>query len=247
LQTSLAEGQPLVGGVVIPCYNHLQDLPLVLKEVRTVVPELPILVVDDGSNPPVGPISGVTLLRHRVNKGKGLALLSGIERLQNCDYLVFLDADGQHPAEEIPRLIRRLTWDRQSALVLAARDFWRDRSIPVRHAVANIVLSLEFALLYGRFVPDLTCGLRVARVSSLLESRILYRGFNVDIDMISAAVQAGSKIGWVHVRGVRYGGVSGLRRGLKMTASLAIWMVIQRFRRIRSAPGAHESAIVVSA
>jgi len=67
---------------------------------------LPVVVVDDGSTdstPDVlASLSGVTVIRHKKNKGKGASLLTGfaaVVRLADC--AITIDADGQHDPEDI--------------------------------------------------------------------------------------------------------------------------------------------------
>ena len=96
---------PLRCAIVIPAYNHAD-------RVRTVVQKclqfrLPLVVVDDGSTdstPEVlASLSGITVIRHKKNQGKGVSLLTGFEEaLRLADWAITIDADGQHDAEDIP-------------------------------------------------------------------------------------------------------------------------------------------------
>ncbi|RMG36289.1 MAG: glycosyltransferase, partial [Methanobacteriota archaeon] len=83
-ERSIPTSQP-VFAILIPVYNHKESLPLLLEQLQRLAtqqdtPLFKIVVVDDGSHPPVEipKLSGdeITLIRHPLNYGKGAALLT---------------------------------------------------------------------------------------------------------------------------------------------------------------------------
>ena len=94
--------------VAIPAYNAAFAVGGVVR--RALAAGYPVLVVDDGSGDGTAATaraSGARVLAHPRNLGKGRALRSAFEELfgEGCDAVITLDADGQHPPEEIPKLI----------------------------------------------------------------------------------------------------------------------------------------------
>ena len=96
--------------VVIPVYNHGRTV----KAVATAASALgwPVYVVDDGStdggDPSLESMANLCLLRHRVNRGKGAALMTGFRAAaERADWAITLDADGQHFPEDAHELDRR--------------------------------------------------------------------------------------------------------------------------------------------
>lgn len=101
--------------VVVPCFNEALSLPTVVNNLLTIQKTAPIdiLVVNDGSSD-----SSDTALRqfgrqimwaqHLTNIGVAGVLLSGFKIGIECnyDFIIQFDGDGQHPAEEIPRMIK---------------------------------------------------------------------------------------------------------------------------------------------
>ena len=84
--------------VVIPVYNHERKVADVVY--RTLVLDLPVVVVDDGSTDTtydrIKDIAGIRILRHRSNRGKGAALMTGFWQAEKTsDWVITLDADGQ--------------------------------------------------------------------------------------------------------------------------------------------------------
>lgn len=94
--------------VVIPAYNEEQKLGEVLRRVLEFVPN--VVVVDDGSRDKTFEVAhraGVHALRHRINRGQGAALATGIEFAlrRGADIIVTFDSDGQMQASDIPMMI----------------------------------------------------------------------------------------------------------------------------------------------
>jgi glycosyltransferase involved in cell wall biosynthesis len=94
--------------VLIPCLNEEKAIARVVKS--TLRLGVPVIVIDDGSSDRTPEIVGalpVTLLRHPQRQGKGEALRTGFREAlrQGFDAVVTMDGDGQHMAEDIPRLV----------------------------------------------------------------------------------------------------------------------------------------------
>ena len=94
--------------VLIPCLNEEKAIGSVVK--ATLRLGVPVIVIDDGSDDRTPEIVGalpVTLLRHDHRQGKGEALRTGFREAlrQGFDAVVTMDGDGQHLAEDIPRLV----------------------------------------------------------------------------------------------------------------------------------------------
>src|SRR5579862_1323250 len=89
--------------VVIPAFQAAGTIAQVWDRVRKTVPHAGVWVVDDGSTDGTGAqVPADCVLRHPANRGKGAALRTGIARALETDaeWIVTLDADGQHPPEE---------------------------------------------------------------------------------------------------------------------------------------------------
>jgi glycosyltransferase involved in cell wall biosynthesis len=131
--------------IVIPTYNHKKHLRRVVE--NTLQLGLPVFVVDDGSTDStpeiLSSISGLTILRHEKNVGKGAALLTGFgAAAQKADWAVTMDADGQHNPEEILSLIQAIP-DGQRPLVIGTKG-WRNKMFPT--ALKKILQLLGLGL-----------------------------------------------------------------------------------------------------
>ena len=99
--------------VFIPAWNEEENLPGVLEEVANVLPGVDILVVDDGSTDRTADVArrhGAHVVSFGENRGLRAAIAAGYEHARGAGYAFCgrLDADGQHPAHELRRLLERV-------------------------------------------------------------------------------------------------------------------------------------------
>src|SRR5439155_2367247 len=96
--------------VFIPAWNEEENLPLVLDELRSELPEADVLVVDDGSTDRTAEIArsrGAEVLSLGANRGLPIGIAAGYRWALEHGYAYCgrVDADGQHPAVELVRLL----------------------------------------------------------------------------------------------------------------------------------------------
>ena len=98
---------------VLPVYNNGSPIADVAARTRAVLPH--VLIVDDGSTDrdlqALFRNTDITVLRHSRNLGKGAAILTALEylkKLPGIDYMITLDADGQHEPEDIPLIFAQM-------------------------------------------------------------------------------------------------------------------------------------------
>ena len=135
-----------------------------------------IVVVDDGSGESFRPIfdqvdavEDTVVLRHEVNKGKGVALKTGyryiMENMPDITGVITADADGQHTVKDCLHLAEQLESGKR-ALYLGSRDFNLE-NVPPKSKSGNKITSTVFKLLYGQYLPDTQTGLRAFRKEEL--------------------------------------------------------------------------------
>jgi glycosyltransferase involved in cell wall biosynthesis len=96
--------------VFIPAWNEEQSLPAVLDELTTELPEADVLVIDDGSGDATAEVarrSRAEVIQFPENRGLPAAIAAGYGHAHSLGYAVCgrIDADGQHPAAELRRLV----------------------------------------------------------------------------------------------------------------------------------------------
>jgi glycosyltransferase involved in cell wall biosynthesis len=147
--------------VLIPCLNEEKAIGQVVKSALRL--GVPVIVIDDGSHDRTPEIVGampVTLLRHPQRQGKGEALRTGFREAlrQGFDAVVTMDGDGQHLAEDIPRLVdvgKRFP----DHIVIGARLLQRERQ-PKSRRRANALADWAISWACAQPVADTQSGQR---------------------------------------------------------------------------------------
>jgi glycosyltransferase involved in cell wall biosynthesis len=135
---------------------------------------------------------------HARNLGKGAALRDGIQAAlaRGAELLVTIDADGQHPPEEIPRLLQPLEQGRAD-LVLGARK--RDRVMPISRRVTNWLSARLASRIGGQPVRDAQTGFRAFTRALADGVRPAGDRFEYEANFLLDAMRAGYRIASVDV------------------------------------------------
>jgi glycosyltransferase involved in cell wall biosynthesis len=202
---------PLRTSVVIPARNEEHRVGGVVTGLLAGNLWREILVIDDGSTDETGArasAAGARVIRHPYAKGNGAAVKSGI-RHAGGDFILIIDADGQHRAEDAARLVSRLD---EFELVVGARSAASQATWTRR--VGNALLNALAGYLAGRPIPDLTSGFRAARRDCLLEFlHLLPNGFSTPTTTTLAFMKAGYSVCFEPVEAARRHGASKIRVG----------------------------------
>jgi glycosyltransferase involved in cell wall biosynthesis len=184
---------------LVPAYQAAARLGDVLLRLAALERPPVVLVVDDGSRDATAQVArqhGVRVLSFVANRGKGHALLAGFAALRDeFDAVVTLDADGQHPPECLPGLVRAA--ESGADLVLGARA--RTPDMPLARRFANGFSSGWATWLAGQRISDSQCGYRL-HSRRLLEHTPLTPGrYEVETELVVRAARLGFHIAEVEI------------------------------------------------
>jgi len=167
--------------VIIPALNEERSLAGVLERVPATilgVDEIETVVVDDGSidnTRRVGLEHGAHVVTHNTNLGLGRAFATGIDSAlrRGADVIANLDADGQHPPEELARLIAPIL-DGSADFVTATRfsdpELFPD--MPGIKRWGNLMMARLTGWACGRPFTDVACGFRAYSRNAALRINI---------------------------------------------------------------------------
>ncbi len=178
---------------MIPAFQAENYLGEVLKQTKAVFP-LPghILVVDDGSHDGTSRVAekaGVQLLRHNTNLGKGAALRTGFSEAisRRYDFVIVLDADGQHDPAYIPRFLEAFSTGKYDVLIGTRR--LQPSTMPFDRYLSNSYSSLVASVAAGKRIRDSQSGYRLLRVSLLKKMRLRSRKYETETEILIQAVR----------------------------------------------------------
>jgi glycosyltransferase involved in cell wall biosynthesis len=224
--------EPAVVSIVIPAYNESGAIAEVVGVLRAAAAWREIIVVDDGSTDGTGEraaAAGATVVRHPYNMGNGAAVKNGIRRAAG-EYVLIVDADGQHPGEDALRLVSKLG---EYDLVIGARSI-ETQATQARRA-GNGALNRLASYLTGRDIPDLTSGFRGARASGLREFlHLLPNGFSTPTTTTLAFLKAGYAVTFEPIHARQRTGQSKIRLARDGTKFLMIiFKIVTLFSPLR--------------
>jgi len=206
--------------VFIPAWNEEASISAVIADVREHLPQADILVVDDGSTDATTATArgeGVLVATLPFNQGLGAALQTGYlyALREGYDTCAHLDADGQHPAAEVARLLAEVTADRADLVIgsryvnpgaEAASD---DYKPTLSRRIGTSVFRFFLTLATRQRFTDTTSGMRAAnrKVMSLFSEN--YSPDFAEIESLQLAVREGLRVEELSVRMLeRAGGTS---------------------------------------
>ncbi|MGB4137033.1 MAG: polyprenol monophosphomannose synthase [Microbacterium sp.] len=192
--------------VVLPTYNEIDSLPLVVARLRKAVPAAHILIVDDASPDGTGELADLMAARiaevhvlHRAGKqGLGPAYIAGFAEALALGFEVVVqsDADGSHRPEDLPRMLSALG---AADVVIGSR--WTSGGAVERWSMHRYLLSRAGSLYAGWMLglrqKDVTGGYRAFRADALREidpARVSSRGYCFQIEMLDRAVHGGCRV-----------------------------------------------------
>lgn len=149
--------------VIVPAHNEAASLLSVVAEVREIVPDAHLLVVDDGSSdetPAILDLEGVPTLRLPRRMGLGAAVRAGLVHGFTRGYpvIVRIDGDGQHDARDIEPMVQPIV--RGDADVAVGTRFLSPSTDEPRtpRRLVQRALSAVLSTVTGRPVTDATSG-----------------------------------------------------------------------------------------
>lgn len=157
--------QPKVS-VIVPALNEGATIADVVRRILAVDPSYEVIVIDDGSaddTARAAKAAGARVIRHPYNLGNGASITSGSLAARG-EVVVMIDADGQHPPEEIPTLLAHIG---EFDMVVAARTE-RSKTSKFRN-FGNLMLNAIGRWISDFPIQDLTSGFRAIKRAHLLE------------------------------------------------------------------------------
>jgi len=191
--------------VVMPTFNEAGNIVHAVDELFTHNPDVELLIVDDDSPDGTGKLADqiakadarINVLHRKDKQGLGAAYIAGFEYAfaGGYDYVVEMDADGSHSAQDLPKLLEVC---QDYDLVIGSRYIKGGRVInwPLHRQLLSKGGNIFAKIMLGQKINDMTAGFRVFRTAFLktmnLDS-INARGYSFQIEMAYRTIRSGGR------------------------------------------------------
>jgi len=219
--------------VLIAAYNEDRTIAAAVERVRTVLLDIEIVAVNDGSSDRTGAVIDRLraegkidiALHHAKNRGKGAALRTAIQAASG-DVMVVQDADLEYDPQEFVRLLQPIARGQADA-VFGSRFLGGDhRVLYFWHSVGNRLLTLLSNMFSNLNLTDMETGYKMVR-APLLKTLILTSDrFGFEPEMTARLAQARARVWEI---GISYSGrtyAEGKKIGWRDGAA-AVWHVVR--------------------
>jgi len=227
--------------VFIPAWNEEENLPAVLEDLERELPDADVLVVDDGSTDGTADVArrrGAEVLSLGTNRGLPVGIASGYRWALEHGYVFCgrVDADGQHPAAELARLLALVRAD-VCDVAVGSRFVSGDGYEPYRYLpsparrLGTALLRRGMRLALRRPFADATSGLYAVNAKALPLLAEPFRTEAPEVEALLRLADAGLRVDEVPVRmEERASGESKLRgrKALKVTLTVIATLVAAR-------------------
>jgi glycosyltransferase involved in cell wall biosynthesis len=192
-----------------------------------------VLVVDDGSTDATAErarSSGVDVVIHPQNRGKGESIKTGLRYWleRGSEYVVLLDADGQHLPEEISRFIDSATSESDAKIFIGSR--MNDTStMPLVRRIVNRYMSSEISRVCGQRIPDTQCGFRMLHRDIIPEVLSGASRFEYETEMLIITSRKGHRVASVPITTVYSDEVSSIN---PVRDTVRFFKLMRRYRNL---------------
>lgn len=203
-------------GLIIPAYNAGEHIQIVIENASKYIHRKHIFVVDDGSTDRTEEIAisgGVHVIQHESNRGKGEALKSGFQAIdeKELDAVITLDSDGQHPPDRIPDFIAVME-KTGCDIVLGKRSF-RVGEMPLDRIFSNWMSSRLASWTAGSRILDSQNGYRLIRTKVFRRMELKTSRFETETELLIKAAWEGFTIDYCPIPNSYRGEGSHIHRG----------------------------------
>ena len=234
--------------VFIPAWNEEENLPAVLDGLHERLADADLLVVDDGSTDRTADVAregGAEVLSLGTNQGLRIGIAAGYRWALEHDYAFCgrVDADGQHPPEELARLLERVRRD-ECDVAVGSRFVSGNGYAPYRYRPSAArrfgtgLLRRSVGIVLRRPFADATSGLYAVNAKALPLLSRPYTSRAPEVEALIRIVDAGLRLEEVPVNmAPRAGGESKLRGGkavklvLTVVGTLSLAFLARRSRK----------------
>jgi glycosyltransferase involved in cell wall biosynthesis len=184
--------------ILLPAYNEEESIGQTISKIKELYPDFEILVVDDGSTDKTRQEAikaGARIWSHPYNIGNGAAIKTGL-RYASGDWIVMMDADGQHDPADIAKLLEHKD---KYDMVVGARS--KASKTSLHRDLANFVYNWLASYVTKFKIEDLTSGFRLIKNSTIRKYiYLLPNTFSYPSTLTLAYLRSGLSVKYVPIK-----------------------------------------------
>lgn len=212
--------------VIIPARNEARNIGPVIEKVKRLYGAGRVVVVDDASRDGTADVAaghGVAVLKHIINLGKGGGLKTGCKYAygKGAEAFVFIDSDGQHDPEDIPKLVKALEGN---DIVFTYRER-KSATMPMVKKIGNQFIDTVMKLLFGINVTDTQCGFKALTRRAYETLRLTSNDYSIESEIAAKTGKYRLKFAQVPIKTVyadRYKGTT-VFDGINIVMKMLWW------------------------
>ncbi len=212
--------------IVLPGHNEEKNLAPVLHRVKRYADN--VIFVDDGSTDStydVAVSSGVIVLKHISNLGKGGALRTGCDYAlsQGAEKIIVMDSDGQHDPDEVSDFLKKL--NSGADVVVGCRRL--NGNMPFVMKIGNYGLFKIASLLFKVDIKDTQSGYRAFTSDAYKKIRWVSSDYSMESEMIARISKTGLSYTTVPIKTIYLDNYKGTTviNGIIITFNMALWKI----------------------
>ena len=214
--------------VIIPAHNEAAHIGAVLERTRKLVAPKKIIVVDDGSRDNTAQEAkkhNVTVLRQVINVGKGSALRTGSIYAcgKGAESLIYIDGDGQHDPEDLPRILTAL---KGNEIVFTFRER-KSNNMPLVKKIGNDLIDVLMSVLFHIEVQDTQCGYKAMTRAAYEKMKLISNDYSIESEMVAKTGKYKLKFAQVPIKTIyadRYKGTT-IFDGINIVMKMLWWKI----------------------
>lgn len=232
--------------IFIPAWNEEENLPAVLDELTAELPDCDVLVIDDGSTDATAEVArkrSAAVVSFDENRGLRAGIAAGYHEAaeRGYEYCGRVDADGQHPAVELRRLLHLVQTDTCDVAIgsrfAASPEHADDRYTPSRARRFGIgLLQRAMRVRLGRRFHDPTSGMAAVNAKAMVVMSEPYLSGAPEVEALLRLKEAGLRVEEVAVdMRARAGGESKLQgsKAVQLVGTVIFTLLFVNWQRRR--------------
>lgn len=225
--------------IIVPIHNEEKTVRNIFDRVKkasvphNIVKE--IIAVDDASTDTTSSIlkkmKGITIYTHRINKGKGAAIRTGLGKASG-DILLIQDADLEYDPQYYPKLLEPILKNKVNVVYgtrlrnYPLKLFGKGRTPLITHYLGNKLLSFITRILYATNLSDMETGYKVFRREIIDTIELTANRFDIEPEITAKILKKGYKIYEVPIKVMPRGYDEGKKISWK-DGFVALWTLIK--------------------